>query len=283
MCVILGYSLLAIPRCPEKRPVRSTTVTRSIAKFVMYNKPWKTGSTSMAEHLKQCLIPQQYKLVDFEKDEGHQSIIPVSPVLSVAGHSNMLAVDHGLYNLGELRYIKERDDIDACYLTSIREPTSRVLSNAVQIVSPRIVLPGADNFFSGSSSGDVRALAGRVICQGIDEFEPQYMIHYMVGIRAGSLPNLTSRETESFVRDVMSVYDIILDETGSILHDTHRPECSVARVCLAKEVHFFSNVKLGFVEKPDTSECQARIDKIIGEEYIFYNEMLRLIREWQVR
>jgi hypothetical protein len=283
MSLILGYSLLEIPRCPGRHPARFSKGTRDIVKFVMYNKPWKTGSTSMARRLKSCLTPLHYKLVDFEKHEGHHSIIPVSPVLRVSAHSNMFAVDHGLYNVAELQYIKDRVDVDACYLTSIRNPTSRVISNAVQIVSPQIVRPGGDNFFSGTTTGDVGALAGRVICQGIEKFEPQYMVHYMVGIRAGSMPNLTSHETKLLVGDVMSVYDIVLDEAGSILHDTRRPECSEARACLAKDNHIISNVKLGSIENPETSECQSRIDMIVEEENIFYNEMLRLIREWRPR
>jgi hypothetical protein len=103
-----------------------STLGSKRVKFLMYNKPWKTGSTSIAERLKKCLVPQQYKLLHFEKVAGHQSIIPVSPVLNTASGTNMFAADHGLYNLAELEHIKERDDVDACYMTSVRDPVCYV-------------------------------------------------------------------------------------------------------------------------------------------------------------
>jgi hypothetical protein len=250
-----------------------STLGSKRVKFLMYNKPWKTGSTSIAERLKKCLVPQQYKLLDFEKVAGHQSIIPVSPVLGTASGTNMFAVDHGLYNLAELEHIKERDDVDACYMTSVRDPVARVPSNAVQIVHP-----DADGYLSRPVTDDMREKVGRIICRGIEEFDPQYMVHYMVGIRAGSLPNLTNHQTKMLVGNIMSVYDIVLDETGRILHDSGRHECSDIRTCLSKDKHLVENAKLRNVHLPVILNCQSRMDEIVKEELVFYNEMKRLFK-----
>lgn len=239
-------------------------------RWIMYNKPWKTGSTSISNHLGECAGMKGYTEVKFRWLDSDDIINPVTPALQFAAGNKHFSVQHGRYNIAELRDLKRRSTYSCCYLTSVRNPVERVPSNAFQLVDSSVTktLQGAYN----KTASEMQKL----VCQGLKEMKssPQYLAHYMVGMHWNREMNLTTEQTQFLAQEVVATYDIILDKAGNTLYDSLDPACDEIRPCLVAKPEKM-NSKLGDMHSElDYSECKEDMDRLVGEERKFYRAVL---------
>ncbi len=238
-------------------------------KWIMYNKPFKTGSTTRQMHLASCLLPAGFKVINFNTSGKLDENEPASAVLLVSDHDKLVSFRHGRYSLWELDGIRKSGLYKTCYISSVRDPIFRVPSHAVQMFNSEIIRTKDASW--NMSMNEIED----AVCSTISRLERQYLVRYMVGMSRGFSDEWDRRSIQQLAKKVVDVYNIITDETGAVLYDDGSPMCDEARECL-QETPPAVNVKAGSADTKDF-RCYDEIMSVVNEEKILYNEMMQVI------
>jgi hypothetical protein len=227
----------------------------SDTQVIIYNKPWKTGSTAVFRTLSTCLAELGFVTLGGTLGKAAWELQLPSGGRTFSGLHMLLAPQV---------HAAVRNSKKVCSITSLRDPGSRVPSHLIQLTYK--------NQTNMSISLSDREQA---ICENVGQLDPNFQLRYQLG--KDESEELKKWDTE--LSESMDLYDYIIEDGEVRRNWNAHGNCDTVKSCVERKYEL-DNVK-GTPNVGNLS-CFPSIRRIVNAEYLYYNTVRNITRDWEV-